>query len=81
MKVRFAVSLNGTPLERLRKDYGKDQWKESGLMSEMRTAKSWGLTPSAWFDEPLESREVMIAYENVEADVSAVIRWQDKAKK
>jgi len=50
-------------------------------MSEMRTAKSWGLTPSAWFDETLESREVMIAYENVEADVSAVIRWQDKAKK
>lgn len=49
-------------------------------MSEMRTAKAWGLTPAMWYDEPTWSREVMVAYENVDSDIAAVIRQREKIK-
>lgn len=80
MKTPFAISLNNQPLESLNKDYGSDHWRESSLMSEMRTAKAWGLTPAMWYDEPTWSREVMVAYENVDSDIAAVIRQREKIK-
>jgi len=74
----FARQRNGTPLAKLPKRYGDDKWEESPIVEEIRTAKAWGLTPKQWFeDEPLWSREIMLAYETLEAETSAVMAYDD----
>ena len=61
---------------------GEDKWEENPLVDELRTAKEWGLTPRQWFeDEPAWSKELMMAYESVEADTHAAIEYDEEKKR
>lgn len=77
----FAVKRNGTPLNYINKYYGDDNWEESNVFAELRTAKSWGLTPRQWWDEDNESRAAMIAFEITESKVNAVLAFDREYKK
>jgi hypothetical protein len=61
---------------------GEDKWEENPFVDELRTAKEWGLTPSQWLhDEPAWSKELMMAYEAVEADTHAAIEYDEEKKR
>lgn len=59
----FAVTYGGTPVETLIEEHlPKSKWQYSIRYLEMSAAAEWGIPPNMFYDQPMESRAMMVQY-------------------